>query len=91
MTKQEIVSYLAGLLTLMEAQDTSGVHNRSQILGAEYNKHWDILKSTIQQENDDEARKRGKLSDGGNKARYADGEHLPSRSEPNWPGPSRQT
>ena len=86
MKKTEIVTYLTGLLTLMEAQDTSGVHNRSQVLGDEYHKHWDLLKSMIEQEQADETRKRDVIGDGRNKARYADEEREPSRGFPDRPG-----
>lgn len=86
MTKAEIASYLTSLLTLIEAQDTSGVHNRSAVLAAEYNKHWDMLKETIQKENDDEARRSDKLKVGIDKAGHDDTRDLARSSEPDRRG-----
>lgn len=82
MTKLEIASYLCNLLTLMEAQDTSGVHNRSAVLADEYNKHWALLKSTIQKENDDEARRSNKLPIRVDKAGHYDPYDLSRGSKP---------
>lgn len=56
MTKSEIASYLVSLHTLLDAQ-TKGVHSvPSTSLAVEYEKHWALLKETIQKENEDETR-----------------------------------
>lgn len=86
MNKAERASYLVSLLSLMEGQDTSGVHNRSQVLANEFNKHWDQLKAEIQQENEDEARKRDKLDKRRDQARNDRGEDQPGGSEPDRAG-----
>lgn len=56
MTKDKIASYLVSLHTLLDAQ-TKGVHSvPSTSLAVEYEKHWALLKETIQKENEDETR-----------------------------------
>lgn len=55
MTKSEIASYLVSLHTLLDAQ-TKGIHPPSTSLAVEYEKHWALLKETIQKENEDETR-----------------------------------
>lgn len=57
MTKVELAGYMASLLTLLEHQDKSGVHQRSFEIGEEYNRCWIELKETIRKEREDEARK----------------------------------
>ena len=57
MRKDEIAAYLVSLHTLVNAQSAS-VHNPSAMLTAEYDKYWAMLKDIIQQEDEDEARKR---------------------------------
>lgn len=89
MNKQETVSYLTGLLTLMEAQDTSGVHNRSQALGDEYNKHWDLLKDLIRKDNENEARKRDIISHGSDQTRHLSETHQPGLRRTDWDSPGR--
>lgn len=54
MTKCEMAEYLVNLHTLMDAQQATGA-NPSTLLADEYRKHWDLLKSTITKENEDEA------------------------------------
>lgn len=53
MTKNEIAEYLVNLHTLMEAQDDVGL-NKSTLLADEYNKHWGLLRTEIEKENDNE-------------------------------------
>lgn len=57
MNKSELAGYLINLHNLMDAQQATGL-NPSTLLADEYRKHWDILKSTITKENEDEARNR---------------------------------
>lgn len=89
MNKQEIVSYLTGLLALMEAQDTSGVHNRSQVLGDEYNKHWNLLKAMITAEQADETRKRDIISHGSDQTRHLSETYQPGLRRTDWDSPGR--
>lgn len=49
----EIAQYLVNLHTLMEAQDDVGL-NKSTLLADEYNKHWGLLRTAIEKENDNE-------------------------------------
>lgn len=50
MTKVEIASYLVSLHTLLEAQ-SKGAHSiPSAVLGAEYDRHWVMLKQEIENE-----------------------------------------
>lgn len=87
MTKAEIASYLVSLHGLLEAQETSGVHNRSQTIGREYEKYWNILKAQILKEQDeDEARERKLEQDGSDKARHDDARDLAGSSEPDRRG-----
>lgn len=57
MTKYELAGYLVNLHTLMDAQQATGA-NPSTLLADDYRKHWDLLKSTITKENEDETRNR---------------------------------
>lgn len=57
MNKQDLAQYLVNLHTLMDAQKAIGA-NPSTIFADEYQKVWDLLKSTITKENEDEARNR---------------------------------
>lgn len=57
MTKCELAAYLVNLHTLMDAQRATGA-NPSTLLADDYRKHWDLLKTTITKENEDEARNR---------------------------------
>jgi hypothetical protein len=56
MTKQELAGYMASLTTLLEQQDKSGVHSRSQQLGREFNRCWEELKDIITKEEKENAR-----------------------------------
>lgn len=51
--KHEIAEYLVHLHTLMEAQDSTGLL-KSNLLADEYNKHWALLRTEIEKENDNE-------------------------------------
>lgn len=57
MNKSELAGYLINLHNLMDAQQATGL-NPSTLLADEYRKHWDLLKSIITKENEDEARNR---------------------------------
>lgn len=57
MNKGEIAQYLVNLHTLMNAQQATGA-NPSTLLADDYRKNWDLLKSTITKENENEARNR---------------------------------
>lgn len=52
MDKDEIASYLVSLHTLLEAQSKGVGAVPSTILADEYSKYWALLKSTIQEENE---------------------------------------
>lgn len=56
MRKDEIALYLVSLHTLLEAQSKAAGGVPNTVLADEYEKHWAMLKSTITQENDNEAR-----------------------------------
>lgn len=59
MTKAEIAAYLVNLHTLLAAQ-SSGAHSvPSAVLGAEYDRHWALLKQEIE---NDETRNREQSS-----------------------------
>lgn len=56
MTKDEMASYLVSLHSLIDAQ-TKGQHSlASTTLADEYARVWELLKETIQKENEDETR-----------------------------------
>lgn len=55
MNKTELASYLVDLHNLMEAQDDVGL-TKSSLLADEYNKHWGLLRTEIEKENDDESK-----------------------------------
>lgn len=66
MNKAETAFYLVNLHTLMGAQDDVGL-NKSALLADEYNKHWGLLRTAIEKENDDEPkdiRNKGNLDEG---------------------------
>lgn len=48
MTKQDLAAYLVSLAALLESQDRAGGNSRSQVLAAEYEKHWGMLKEKIE-------------------------------------------
>lgn len=53
MNKADLAGYLVNLHALMEAQEDVGV-NKSNLLANEYNKHWGLLRTAIEKENDNE-------------------------------------
>lgn len=55
--KAALVGYMSNLLTLLEGQDTSGVYNRNQIIGDEFNRCWVEFKSILKKEREDGTRK----------------------------------
>lgn len=57
MNKFELAHYLVNLHTLLVAQETTGGLNKSATLASEYNRNWDLLKTEINKENEDETRK----------------------------------
>lgn len=56
MNKADLAQYLVNLHTLLQAQDSAGGLVKSDTLIAEYDKNWDLLKDTINKENEDETR-----------------------------------
>lgn len=93
MTKNEIASYLCSISTLLKDQDAAGVHGRSQTLAAEFEKHWDLLKSEIQKEQASETRKREFIEHGRDETRRAHNVGEPGRGSPDREGlgPSRSS
>ena len=69
MNKSEMASYLCSLSTLLKDQDAAGAHGRSQTLGAEFNKYWDLFKSEINKEQADETRRRNVIESGRHQTR----------------------
>lgn len=67
MTKVEQVSYLAGLVSLLDSFDDAGA-KRPEWLAAEYTRTYNALKETVQKEQGNETRKRDN-DDVGAKAR----------------------
>ena len=61
MNKADTAAYLVSLSALLKDQDASGVNNRSQLIASEFDREWERLKTLIQKEHDDEARKREEL------------------------------
>lgn len=57
MNNQELVAYLVGLNTIMEAKEDAGI-GRGTTLINEYNRHYDQLAKNLKKEHEDEARKR---------------------------------
>lgn len=55
MPKQELVNYLAGLISVMESKEDAGIA-RGQTLGREYNRAYEQLLEIIRKEEADEAR-----------------------------------
>lgn len=56
MNKAELAQYLVNLSTLLDAQNRSAAAVPSQVLTAEYDKHWAMLKDAIAKEPTDETR-----------------------------------
>lgn len=56
MNKIDIASYLVNLHTLLDAQSKGAGGIPSTTLANEYEKHWGLLKNTIEKENEHEAR-----------------------------------
>lgn len=56
MNKAETAEYLVNLHSLLQAQEATGVTQKSRVLIDEYNKHWTKLKEFIQKDNEDETR-----------------------------------
>lgn len=63
MNKIELADYLVNLHTLLEGQERTGLQ-KSNVLGKEYQKHWDLLKQEIANETRDD-----KDNDGGDEGR----------------------
>lgn len=85
MTKVELASYLASLSSLLESQDAAGGHLRSQTIGAEFDKHWDLFKAELEKEHEDEARKRERIE-----RRVDPPSHDQPHGEPRRGSPNRQ-
>lgn len=82
MNKAEMASYLVSLHSLIEAQ-TKGSHSiSSTTLAEEYEKHWDLLKETIQKENTNEARQSNSQRAAGSEARTSIDRREPRSGEP---------
>lgn len=79
----EIAQYLVNLHTLMEAQDDVGLI-KSSLLADEYNKHWGLLRTAIEKENDNERK------DIRNKGDLNEGRANPARDQPGRSEPDRQ-
>lgn len=57
MTKDQIAGYLISIHTLLEAQERTGVTEKSKLLIDEYNLYWGRLKDIITKESQDASRK----------------------------------
>lgn len=53
MTKFEMVSYMASLLTIMQDRDSAGAVSRGPTLGREYEKIYQEYRDLLDKENED--------------------------------------
>lgn len=56
MTKQELASYLAGLIAIMDSMDDAGGMNRSRVIATEYERAYAEFKGILQKEKESETR-----------------------------------
>lgn len=81
MEKAEMASYLASICSIMDSIDDGGAQLRPQWLVEEYHRTWDAFKDTVQQEKEDEARKRA-VAQRQHEARTHLSSDQPGRGEP---------
>lgn len=77
-SRYELAQYLVDLHTLMEAQESTGLI-KSSFLADEYIKHWGLLRTEIEKENDNESK------DIRNSGNVNESRADPSRDQP-WRG-----